>query len=97
MSTYKIHLAANGTVKGYGPNTDAYQPLLVDGDKIELVDDLPDAIFAADKIKLEISALESHQTPRRLREAALTDEGRAWLQSLEDQIEGLRVELAKLG
>lgn len=50
----------------------------------------------ADNIKAKIAALESQQTPRRLREAALTDEGRAWLQNLEDQIEALRVELSQL-
>ena len=51
---------------------------------------------AANKIRSEIVALESQQTPRRLREAALTDEGRAWMQNLEDQIEALRVELSQL-
>ena len=33
-----------------------------------------------------ISVLESQVTQRRLREAALTDEGKAWLQNIEDQI-----------
>ena len=50
----------------------------------------------ADKIKAEISALESLQTPRRLREAALSEEGNAWLQNLEDQIVAKRAELAGL-
>ena len=43
-----------------------------------------------------IAALESQQTPRRLREAALSDNGRAWLQNLEDQIVAKRAELAGL-
>jgi hypothetical protein len=33
-----------------------------------------------------ITALEAQVTQRRLREAALTDEGKAWLQNIEDQI-----------
>lgn len=47
-----------------------------------------------DKIKAEIIDLETQQTPRRLREAALTEEGRAWLQNLEDHIAAKRAELA---
>ena len=50
----------------------------------------------SDILKEEIASLESQQTPRRLREAALTDEGRAWLQNLEDQIAAKREELAGL-
>ena len=50
----------------------------------------------ADKIKAEIAALEMQQTDRRIREAALTEEGRAWLQNLEDQIAAKRAELAGL-
>lgn len=49
-----------------------------------------------DKIKAEIIDLEAQQTPRRLREAALTEEGRAWLQNLEYQIATKRAELAGL-
>jgi len=33
-----------------------------------------------------IRTLERQVTQRRLREAALTDEGKAWLQNIEDQI-----------
>lgn len=36
MSMYKIHRDADGNVKGYGPNVNEYQPLLVDGDIIEI-------------------------------------------------------------
>ena len=49
-----------------------------------------------DKIKAEIVDLESQQTPRRLREDALTEAGRTWLQNLEDQIAAKRSELAGL-
>lgn len=38
----------------------------------------------------EIAALEGQVTQRRLRDAALTDEGKAWLQGIEDQIAVLR-------
>lgn len=51
---------------------------------------------ASDKIRAEIIYLESQQTPRRLREAALTEEGKVWLQNLEDQIAAKRAELAGL-
>ena len=47
-------------------------------------------------LKEEITSLESQQTPRRLREAALSDDGRAWLQNIEDQIAAKRAELAGL-
>lgn len=49
-----------------------------------------------DTIHAEIAALEAQQTGRRMREAALTDEGRAWLQNLDDQIAAKRTELAGL-
>lgn len=41
----------------------------------------------------EIAKLEALQTPRRLREAALNDEGRAWLAGLNAQINDLRTRL----
>ena len=47
-------------------------------------------------LKEEIASLESQQTPRRLREAALSEEGKAWLQNLENQIAAKRAELAGL-
>lgn len=47
----------------------------------------------SDKIKAEIAALESQQTLRRLREAMLTDAGRAWLEGIDAQIATLRSQL----
>lgn len=41
----------------------------------------------------QITALEGQVTQRRIREAALTPEGKAWLQSIEDQIKTLRTKL----
>lgn len=38
----------------------------------------------------QIAALEGQVTQRRIREAALTDEGKAWLQDIEAQIAALR-------
>lgn len=38
----------------------------------------------------QIAALELQITPRRVREAMLTPEGKAWLQSKESQIAALR-------
>ena len=45
------------------------------------------------KTVLEISALESSVTMRRLREATLTDAGKAWLQDVEARIAALRLRL----
>lgn len=44
-------------------------------------------------IKNQIADLELTVTRRRIREAALSDEGRAWLQSVDDQISSLREQL----
>ena len=49
-----------------------------------------------DLVLSQIFELESQQTPRRMREAALTEEGGVWLQNLEDQIASKRAELAGL-
>ena len=43
-------------------------------------------------IDAQILALEATVTQRRLREAALTDEGRAWLADLDAQIAALRAQ-----
>jgi hypothetical protein len=48
------------------------------------------------QIRIDIANLEAQQTDRRVREAALTDTGKAWLQNLEDQIAAKRAELAGL-
>ena len=47
-------------------------------------------------IMAEITALESLQTRRRVREASLSEEGRAWLQNLENQIAAKRAELVSI-
>lgn len=36
MSTYKIHRKADGTIGGFGPDVDEYQPFLEEGDIIEI-------------------------------------------------------------
>lgn len=41
----------------------------------------------------QINDLEAQQTARRLREAALTEEGRQWLENLDQQIAALRQSL----
>lgn len=45
-------------------------------------------------LRMQIIELESSATARRVREAVLTEEGRLWLENLETQIAGVRVELA---
>ena len=94
MSAYKIHKSANGTVKGFGPNTDVYQPYLSAGDYLDYSDIIPE--MPAEKIKAEIYALEAQQTSRRIREAALSEAGREWLQNLDEQIAAKRAELEGL-
>lgn len=44
----------------------------------------------------DIAALEAQQTDRRMRDAALTDAGKEWLQNLEDKIAAKREELSGL-
>lgn len=41
----------------------------------------------------QIEAIEATVTPRRYREAALTTEGKVWLQSKEDEIAALRAQI----
>lgn len=41
MTTYKIHIGADGSIKGFGPNVDEYQPYLAAGDTLEYSDTLP--------------------------------------------------------
>ncbi len=48
---------------------------------------------AAREAMQQIAALEGQVTQRRMREAALTDEGKVWLSAIEDQIKGLRSKL----
>lgn len=48
-----------------------------------------EAIYAS------IRELEATQTPRRMRDAALTDEGRAWLAALKVKIDTLRESVAR--
>ena len=42
MSTYKIHRKVDGTIGGFGPDVDEYQPHLEDGDTLEYSDTLPE-------------------------------------------------------
>lgn len=55
-----------------------------------------DKLLTKATILEDIMSLESQQTPRRLREAALTDAGKEWLQNLEDKIAAKREELSGL-
>ena len=53
---------------------------------------VPPIVGPNDLIDAQIAGLEAQQTPRRLREAALTEEGKLWLQNLENQIAALRAQ-----
>lgn len=48
MSTYKIHRRADGSVGGFGPNVDEYQPYLEDGDTLEYSDEIPEMPMIVD-------------------------------------------------
>jgi hypothetical protein len=103
MTSYKVnqYLAANGvTVTG---NTDAYYRLKPDGIKAWYVDGVAEPTEAdlagypdVDPVVVimnEIARLENLETPRRLAEAVLTVEGKAWLEANRALI---AVERAKL-
>lgn len=88
---------------GYAVRNDGvYGVRAVDGPESCLGHETYSEVFVAyektqgEILKEEIASLESQQTPRRLREAALTEEGKMWLQNLEDQIAEKRSELARL-
>lgn len=46
-----------------------------------------------DAIRKQIRDLEAAQTPRRLREAVIYQDGKAWLEDLESQLISLRSQL----
>jgi len=52
--------------------------------------DAPDLTPDSVKVAAQIAALEYEITPRRLREAVLTAEGKTWLTNKEAEIEALR-------
>lgn len=63
--------------------------------RIALEDAEYQALHVNDALDAQILALEATQTPRRMRDAALTDAGKAWLADLEAQIAGLRGQRVK--
>ena len=63
----------------------AEREALVESDRIR--------IFRDSKI-YSIQAKEASITPRRLRDALLTDAGKLWLEAVEAEIAQLRIELA---
>tara|TARA_R100000664_G_C2756266_1_gene144139 strand:+ start:3082 stop:3492 length:411 start_codon:yes stop_codon:yes gene_type:complete len=77
------------STKKRGPTTTT-----IDGDKqtVTLTYTAVD-LTTAEKAQIEIDRLEALETPTKLAEAVLTDEGKAWLQSNRDLID---VEKAKL-
>lgn len=54
------------------------------------------ALSARRNILSQLQALDAQITNRRLTEAFLTDEGKAWLQNIETQKEALRQQLRGL-
>ena len=42
MSTYKIHRKVDGSIGGFGPNNDQYEPFLAEGDTLEYSDEIPE-------------------------------------------------------
>ena len=64
-----------------------------DSGEAEILPYVEEAISDHGQALIYINALESTVTNRRLREAALTDEGKAWLQNVDDDIAVLRASL----
>lgn len=85
------HIGEKGYVNGVPTEIKEYGPL-PDG-----WSNSPPEPTAREKLLAEIVRLEAQQTTRRIREAALTDEGKSWLQSLESAIAVKRAELQALG
>ena len=81
MSTYKIHRKADGSVGGFGPNVDEYQPYLEDGDTLEYSDTMPDMQNAVDAPPVTISSDTITIPDAELLVAAATagDKTAAWL------------------
>lgn len=50
--------------------------------------------LANEAVYAQIRELEATQTPRRLRDAALTEDGRVWLVELEAKIHALRLSMS---
>lgn len=87
---------ASGQVFGY----DETQRHLVKPDMVEMTTEEFEAfrnppLTREQEISIRIRDLEASQTPRRQREALLTDEGKAWMQGVEDEIAALRETLNK--
>lgn len=51
------------------------------------------ALKQRDGLLQEIATLEAQQTPRRIREAALHEDGKVWLETLNTRINNLRKKL----
>jgi len=74
-----------GLISGYTKWPNSQSTEAVDEESQEWLD----FINSVDAVN-QIQELEATVTPRRMREAALTDEGKAWLQNIDDQIAALR-------
>lgn len=49
MSTYKIHRKADGSIGGWGPNNENYEPQIAEGDTLEYSDMPPDMEIIVEK------------------------------------------------
>jgi hypothetical protein len=54
-----------------------------------------DALFNTDKLKVlrQIAAIETQISPRRLREAVISEQGKTWLTAKEAEIQALRAKI----
>lgn len=60
----------------------------------QLAEFISPTVPAADLIKIMIANLEATITPRRMREATLTVEGKAWLADIDAHIASLRAQIS---
>jgi len=89
--------------KLYSPSTRGFYEIEIHGNNIpsdavqvtneEYIDILATPILKVLTVQEQIVELEAQQTPRRLREAVLTEDGELWLTSIEAQITALRAQL----
>ena len=79
-------------------DSEEYEHMLPDGciaiTEVEAEELAPKAA-PADLIMQQIYTLEHSITPRRLRDAMLTDSGKEWLVDIESQLDILRAQLSK--
>lgn len=87
-------MSMRSVAKDYVAQKDEYlsPAILDDTDKLKVFSGYQSELDRAETQR-QIQTLEAQQTPRRMREAVLTAEGKAWMDDVNSQIDALRVKL----